>query len=62
MKPVSLTVEIDGHPLVLLTLRTSFGPALRCLFAADAQFGKDAVLRARHSSSDQFDRRRSDAR
>jgi hypothetical protein len=47
MKPASLTVEIDGHPLVLSSLRASFGPALRCQFAADARFGKDAVFRAR---------------
>ena len=47
MKPASLTVEIAGHPLVLSSLRASFDPALRCLFVADAHFGKDAVFRAR---------------
>ena len=47
MKPVSLTVEIAGHPLVLSNLRACFDPVLRCLFVADAHFGKDAVFRAR---------------
>ncbi|MFM0691894.1 ligase-associated DNA damage response endonuclease PdeM [Paraburkholderia graminis] len=47
MKPASLSVEIAGHPLVLSSLRAAFDPALRCLFVADAHFGKDAVFRAR---------------
>jgi DNA ligase-associated metallophosphoesterase len=47
MKPASLPVEIAGHPLVLSSLRAMFDPALRCLFVADAHFGKDAVFRAR---------------
>jgi DNA ligase-associated metallophosphoesterase len=47
MKPVSLTVEIAGHPLVLSNLRACFDPVLRCLCVADAHFGKDAVFRAR---------------
>ena len=47
MKPASLPVEIAGHPLVLSSLRAAFDPALRCLFVADAHFGKDAVFRAR---------------
>ena len=47
MKPASLTVEIAGHALVLSSLRAVFDPALRCLFVADAHFGKDAVFRAR---------------
>jgi DNA ligase-associated metallophosphoesterase len=47
MKPASLPVEIAGHPVVLSSLRGMFDPALRCLFVADAHFGKDAVFRAR---------------
>jgi uncharacterized protein len=47
MKPISLTVEVAGHPLVLSSLRACFAPALRCLCVADAHFGKDAVFRAR---------------
>ncbi|NKJ47511.1 phosphoesterase [Burkholderia sp. SG-MS1] len=47
MKPSSLTVHIAGHALVLSSLRASFDPVLRCLFVADAHFGKDAVFRAR---------------
>ncbi|MFM0033418.1 ligase-associated DNA damage response endonuclease PdeM [Paraburkholderia strydomiana] len=47
MKPSSLTVHVAGHALVLSSLRASFDPVLRCLFVADAHFGKDAVFRAR---------------
>lgn len=47
MKPASLPVEIAGHPLVLSSLSAIFDPTLRCLFVADAHFGKDAVFRAR---------------
>ena len=47
MKPASMAVEIAGHPLVLSSLRACFDPVLRCLFIADAHFGKDAVFRAR---------------
>lgn len=47
MKPALLAIEIAGHPLVLSSLRASFDPVLRCLFIADAHFGKDAVFRAR---------------
>jgi len=47
MKPASLTVDIAGHALVLSSLRAAFDPTLRCLFVADAHFGKDAVFRAR---------------
>ncbi|ASW01505.1 ligase-associated DNA damage response endonuclease PdeM [Paraburkholderia aromaticivorans] len=47
MRPASLTAEIAGHPLVLSSLRSAFDPVLRCLFVADAHFGKDAVFRAR---------------
>lgn len=47
MKPASMEVEIAGHPLVLSSLRACFDPVLRCLFIADAHFGKDAVFRAR---------------
>jgi DNA ligase-associated metallophosphoesterase len=47
MKPASIAVEIAGHSLVLSSLRAAFDPALRCLFVADAHFGKDAVFRAR---------------
>ncbi|RAS34402.1 ligase-associated DNA damage response endonuclease PdeM [Paraburkholderia bryophila] len=47
MKTASLKVEIAGHTLMLSSLRAIFDPALRCLFVADAHFGKDAVFRAR---------------
>jgi DNA ligase-associated metallophosphoesterase len=47
MKPASLMVQIAGHSVVLSSLRAMFDPALRCLFVADAHFGKDAVFRAR---------------
>lgn len=47
MKAGSLPVEVAGHPVVLSSLRAMFDPALRCLFVADAHFGKDAVFRAR---------------
>ena len=47
MKPASLAIEIAGHPLVLSSLRACFDPVQRCLFVADAHFGKDAVFRAR---------------
>ncbi|WP_144140572.1 ligase-associated DNA damage response endonuclease PdeM [Paraburkholderia sp. BCC1884] len=47
MRPESLSVEIAGHSLMLSSLRASFDPVLRCLFVADAHFGKDAVFRAR---------------
>lgn len=47
MKTASLAVEIAGQALVLSSLRAVFDPVLRCLFVADAHFGKDAVFRAR---------------
>ncbi|MFM0737382.1 ligase-associated DNA damage response endonuclease PdeM [Paraburkholderia xenovorans] len=47
MKPALLTTGIAGHSVVLSNLRAMFDPALRCLFVADAHFGKDAVFRAR---------------
>lgn len=47
MKPATLAVEIVGHSLLLSSLRAAFDPELRCLFVADAHFGKDAVFRAR---------------
>jgi uncharacterized protein len=47
MQQSSLMTEIAGHPLVLSGLRACFDPVQRCLFVADAHFGKDAVFRAR---------------
>nr|WKF62153.1 hypothetical protein HUO10_006685 [Paraburkholderia busanensis] len=47
MKTSSLKIEVAGQPLVLSSLRAAFDPASRCLFIADAHFGKDAVFRAR---------------
>ncbi|MGF6770082.1 DNA ligase-associated metallophosphoesterase [Paraburkholderia sp. GAS199] len=47
MRPFSLTADVAGHPVMLSNLRAMFDPALRCLFVADAHFGKDAVFRAR---------------
>lgn len=47
MKTSSLAIDIAGHPLVLSSLRACFDPVQRCLFVADAHFGKDAVFRAR---------------
>lgn len=47
MKTASLPVDIAGHAVVLSSLRAMFDPTLRCLFVADAHFGKDAVFRAR---------------
>lgn len=47
MKPASLSVMVDGRPLVLSSLRAMFDPTLRCLMVADPHFGKDAVFRAR---------------
>jgi DNA ligase-associated metallophosphoesterase len=42
----TLTVNLDGHPLVLSPHRAAFDPALRMLLVADAHFGKDAVFRS----------------
>jgi DNA ligase-associated metallophosphoesterase len=42
----TLTVNLDGHPLLLSPHRAAFDPALRMLLVADAHFGKDAVFRS----------------
>ncbi|SAL52754.1 ligase-associated DNA damage response endonuclease PdeM [Caballeronia humi] len=47
MTTESLTVDIDGHTLLLSAERAAFDPLLGALFIADAHFGKDAVFRAR---------------
>jgi uncharacterized protein len=47
MTTEALTVDIDGHALVLSAERAAFDPQLNSLFIADAHFGKDAVFRAR---------------
>ena len=43
----ALTIDINGHALVLSADRAAFDPRLNTLFIADAHFGKDAVFRAR---------------
>jgi DNA ligase-associated metallophosphoesterase len=43
----ALTIDLDGHALVLSADRAAFDPLLNTLFIADAHFGKDAVFRAR---------------
>lgn len=43
----TLTIDIDGHALVLSAACAAFDPVLRSLYIADAHFGKDAVFRAR---------------
>ncbi|RFU44061.1 ligase-associated DNA damage response endonuclease PdeM [Paraburkholderia sp. DHOC27] len=42
----TLTVELDGHPLVLCAERAAFDPVSKLLLVADAHFGKDAVFRS----------------
>lgn len=42
----TVTVHLDGHPLVLSAHRAAFDPALKLLLVADAHFGKDAVFRS----------------
>jgi uncharacterized protein len=42
----TLTVILDGHPLVLSAHRAAFDPALQMLLIADVHFGKDAVFRS----------------
>ncbi|MDR5802915.1 ligase-associated DNA damage response endonuclease PdeM [Caballeronia sp. LZ001] len=43
----ALTVDVNGHALLLSAERAAFDPILMTLFIADAHFGKDAVFRAR---------------
>jgi uncharacterized protein len=43
----SLTIDVQGHALMLSSDRAAFDPHLKSLFIADAHFGKDAVFRAR---------------
>ncbi|BAN22303.1 ligase-associated DNA damage response endonuclease PdeM [Caballeronia insecticola] len=43
----ALTIEVNGHALMLSSERAAFDPLLKTLFIADAHFGKDAVFRAR---------------
>ncbi|SPB18143.1 metallophosphoesterase [Caballeronia novacaledonica] len=43
----ALTIDVNGHALVLSADRAAFDPLLNTLFIADAHFGKDAVFRAR---------------
>lgn len=43
----TLTIDVDGHALVLSALCAAFDPVRKSLFVADAHFGKDAVFRAR---------------
>jgi uncharacterized protein len=42
----TLTVNLNGHPLMLSAHRAAFDPVLRLLLVADAHFGKDAVFRS----------------
>jgi DNA ligase-associated metallophosphoesterase len=43
----ALTIDVNGHALVLSSERAAFDPLAKSLFIADAHFGKDAVFRAR---------------
>ncbi|QSN61809.1 ligase-associated DNA damage response endonuclease PdeM [Caballeronia sp. M1242] len=43
----ALTIDVNGHALVLSAERAAFDPLEKSLFIADAHFGKDAVFRAR---------------
>ncbi|SAK51178.1 hypothetical protein AWB79_01747 [Caballeronia hypogeia] len=43
----ALTIDLNGHALVLSAERAAFDPHLKTLLIADAHFGKDAVFRAR---------------
>jgi DNA ligase-associated metallophosphoesterase len=43
----ALTIDVNGHTLVLSADRAAFDPVAGSLFIADAHFGKDAVFRAR---------------
>jgi uncharacterized protein len=43
----SLTIDINGHALMLSANRAAFDPQSKTLMIADAHFGKDAVFRAR---------------
>jgi DNA ligase-associated metallophosphoesterase len=43
----ALTIDVNGHTLLLSAERAAFDPLRRSLFIADAHFGKDAVFRAR---------------
>lgn len=42
----ALTIDIDGHPLVLCPEHAVFDPRTRVLLIADAHFGKAATFRA----------------
>jgi DNA ligase-associated metallophosphoesterase len=42
-----MTIDVNGHALVLSAERAAFDPALRSIFVADVHLGKDAVFRAR---------------
>lgn len=43
----ALTIDVNGHALLLSAERAAFDPLQKSLFIADAHFGKDAVFRAR---------------
>ena len=43
----ALTIDVNGHALILSPERAAFDPVLRSLFVADVHLGKDAVFRAR---------------
>ncbi|MBB3261072.1 DNA ligase-associated metallophosphoesterase [Paraburkholderia bannensis] len=47
MRAETLTIDVNGHALVLSAWRAAFDPALGSLFVADVHLGKDAVFRAR---------------
>jgi DNA ligase-associated metallophosphoesterase len=43
----ALTIDVQGHALILSAERAAFDPVLKSLFVADLHLGKDAVFRAR---------------
>jgi uncharacterized protein len=43
----ALTIDVQGHTLILSADRAAYDPKSQSLFIADAHFGKDAVFRAR---------------
>jgi DNA ligase-associated metallophosphoesterase len=43
----ALTIDVNGHALILSPERAAFDPVLGSLFVTDVHLGKDAVFRAR---------------
>ncbi len=62
MSADALTIELNGHPLMLSAKRAAFDPVRGCLLVADAHLGKGrGVSRARHSGAGRLDRRNAGA-